>query len=167
MGSEMCIRDSSKMASPTSQKRLGRSNPPPPPTYVSCQVWKKRSERPNVGAVSIGSRNGAPYRKGFVVNSNKCVRPPMPVHGSHPVQHASPPDTPCVVFGHSGMGAYSPPIFETCTCTEMATVFGGGALLDTCPHRLASTPYLVAILCSGWLLFRGNVMQRINTPDLL
>ena len=29
---------------------------------------KKRNERPNVGSVSIRSRNGAPYRKGCVVN---------------------------------------------------------------------------------------------------
>ena len=33
-----------------------------------CSIWKKRRERPNVGGVSIGSRNGAPSRKGCVVN---------------------------------------------------------------------------------------------------
>ena len=33
-----------------------------------CKIWKKRNERPNVGGVSIGSRNGAPSRKGCVVN---------------------------------------------------------------------------------------------------
>ena len=34
-----------------------------------CSIWKKRSnERPNVGGVSIRSRNGAPFRKGGVVN---------------------------------------------------------------------------------------------------
>ena len=29
---------------------------------------KKRNERPNVGGVSVRSRNGAPSRKGCVVN---------------------------------------------------------------------------------------------------
>ena len=33
-----------------------------------CSIWKKRNERPNVGGVSITSRNGAPSRKGCVVN---------------------------------------------------------------------------------------------------
>ena len=33
-----------------------------------CSTWKKRNERPNVGGVSIRSRNGAPSRKGCVVN---------------------------------------------------------------------------------------------------
>ena len=33
-----------------------------------CGTWKKRSERPNVGGVSIRSRNDAPSRKGCVVN---------------------------------------------------------------------------------------------------
>ena len=32
-------------------------------------IWKKRNERPNVGGVSIRSRNGAPSRKGCVVNA--------------------------------------------------------------------------------------------------
>ena len=49
-----------------------------------CNIWKKRNECPNVGGVSIRnrSRNGAPSRKGWVVNgqmtkaSNKLVRPP-------------------------------------------------------------------------------------------
>ena len=31
-------------------------------------IWKKHNERPNVGGVSIRSRNGAPSRKGCVVN---------------------------------------------------------------------------------------------------
>ena len=31
-------------------------------------IWKKRNERPNVGGVPIRSRNGAPSRKGCVVN---------------------------------------------------------------------------------------------------
>ena len=56
-----------------------------------------RSERPNVGGVSIRSRNGAPSRKGCVVNaqttkaSNKRVHPitimgvqPMAPHTLHP-----------------------------------------------------------------------------------
>ena len=33
-----------------------------------CSIWKKRNERPNVGGVSTRSRNGAPSRKGCVVN---------------------------------------------------------------------------------------------------
>ena len=33
-----------------------------------CNTWKKRYELPNVGGVSIRSRNGAPSRKGCVVN---------------------------------------------------------------------------------------------------
>ena len=46
-------------------------------------IWKKRNKRPNVGGVTIrSSSNGAPSRKGCVVNgqrikaSNKWVRPP-------------------------------------------------------------------------------------------
>ena len=31
-------------------------------------IWKKRDERQNVGGVSLRSRNGAPSRKGRVVN---------------------------------------------------------------------------------------------------
>ena len=30
---------------------------------LSCNIRKKRNERPNVGGVSIRSRNGAPSRK--------------------------------------------------------------------------------------------------------
>ena len=33
-----------------------------------CNIWKTRNERPNDGGVSIRSRNGAPSRKGCVVN---------------------------------------------------------------------------------------------------
>ena len=33
-----------------------------------CNMWKNRNERPNVGGVSLRSRNGAPSRKGCVVN---------------------------------------------------------------------------------------------------
>ena len=33
-----------------------------------CSIWKKRTEHPNVGGVFIRSRNGAPSRKGSVVN---------------------------------------------------------------------------------------------------
>ena len=33
-----------------------------------CHIWKKRNERPNVGGVFIRSKNGAPSRKGCVVN---------------------------------------------------------------------------------------------------
>ena len=31
-------------------------------------IWKKRNERPSVGGVYTSSRNGAPSRKGCVVN---------------------------------------------------------------------------------------------------
>ena len=34
-----------------------------------CNIWKKRDERPDVGGVSIRSRNGDPSRKGCVVNA--------------------------------------------------------------------------------------------------
>ena len=49
-----------------------------------CNIWKKPNERPNVGGVSIKSRNVAPSRKGCMVNgqmtkaSNKGVRLPPP-----------------------------------------------------------------------------------------
>ena len=33
-----------------------------------CSIWKKRTERINVGGVSIRSRNGAPSQKGCMVN---------------------------------------------------------------------------------------------------
>ena len=36
--------------------------------HILCNIWKKRNERPNVGGVSIRSRNGAPSRKGCVIN---------------------------------------------------------------------------------------------------
>ena len=35
---------------------------------ILCNIWKQRNERPIVGGVSIRSRNGAPSRKGCVVN---------------------------------------------------------------------------------------------------
>ena len=49
-----------------------------------CNTWKQRSERPNVGGVSSRSRNGAPPRKGCMVNgqitkaSNKWLPPSFP-----------------------------------------------------------------------------------------
>ena len=33
-----------------------------------CIIWKKRKERPYFGGVFMRSRNGAPSRKGYVVN---------------------------------------------------------------------------------------------------
>ena len=36
--------------------------------HFLCSIWKKRNERPDAGGVSIKSRNGAPSRKGCVVN---------------------------------------------------------------------------------------------------
>ena len=33
-----------------------------------CDTWKQCNERPNAGGVSIRIRNGAPSRKGCVVN---------------------------------------------------------------------------------------------------
>ena len=33
-----------------------------------CNIWKNRNEHPNVGGVSIRSRNGAPSRERCVVN---------------------------------------------------------------------------------------------------
>ena len=38
-----------------------------------CNIWKKRNERQNVGGVSIRSRNGAPSRKGCVVNGQMTI----------------------------------------------------------------------------------------------
>ena len=35
-----------------------------------CNTRKKRDEHPNVGGVSSRSRNGAPSRKGYVVNGH-------------------------------------------------------------------------------------------------
>ena len=35
---------------------------------LPCNIWGKRNERPKVGRVSVRSRNGAPSRKGCVVN---------------------------------------------------------------------------------------------------
>ena len=37
-------------------------------TRKTRHTGKQRNERPTVGCVSIRSRNGAPFRKGFVVN---------------------------------------------------------------------------------------------------
>ena len=36
--------------------------------HFLSSIWKKRNERPNIGGVSCRSRNGAPSRKGCVVN---------------------------------------------------------------------------------------------------
>ena len=49
-----------------------------------CNIFKKRTERPNFGGVSIRSRNVASFRKGCVSSghmnkaSNKLVPPPTP-----------------------------------------------------------------------------------------
>ena len=48
-----------------------------------CNTWKKRNERPNVGGISIRSRNGARSRKGYVVNGQQATNqytppPPLP-----------------------------------------------------------------------------------------
>ena len=48
-----------------------------------CNIWKRRNECPNVGRVSIRSRNGAPSLKGCVFNcqmtkaSKKSTPPPL------------------------------------------------------------------------------------------
>ena len=58
--------------------------------YVIRNSWKKRTERPTVGGVSIRSRNGAPSRKGYVVighmtqASKKMSTPPAPEHSIPP-----------------------------------------------------------------------------------
>ena len=65
-----------------------------------CHIWKKRNEHPNVGGVSIRSRNGAPSRKGFVVNGQMARQatneypPPLVLHPPHPHPHPSPHLTP-------------------------------------------------------------------------
>ena len=51
-----------------------------------CNIWKQRTQRPTARSVSINiwNRNGAPSRRGCVVNKpiNKRVRPPRPRHAS-------------------------------------------------------------------------------------
>ena len=37
-------------------------------TQFLCNIWKKRNKRLNVGGVTTRGRNGAPSRKGCVVN---------------------------------------------------------------------------------------------------
>ena len=60
-----------------------------------CSIWKKRNERPNVGGVSIRSSNGAPSRKGCVVNgqittaSTNEYAPPPPPPDPHPYAAAT------------------------------------------------------------------------------
>ena len=53
---------------------------------------KKRNERPNIGGVSVRSRNGAPLRKGCVVNgqmtaSNNKYTPRCPQAKQKRVEH--------------------------------------------------------------------------------
>ena len=54
-------------------------------TMVPRHIWKQRNERPIAGVVSIRSRNGAPSRKGCVINGQmtkteqqKQMNPPPP-----------------------------------------------------------------------------------------
>ena len=43
--------------------------------FFLCKIWKKRTERPNVGGVPIvKTRNGAPSRKECVVNVQTTSR---------------------------------------------------------------------------------------------
>ena len=50
----------------TAKQKGGRTNKQ---FFMSYSIWKKRSECPNIGGVSIRSRNGAPSsRKGCVAN---------------------------------------------------------------------------------------------------
>ena len=58
---------------------------------VLCNIWKMRNERPNVGGVSIRSRNGAPSRKGCVVNGQMVKTSRKLVHPSPPPRQLSPP----------------------------------------------------------------------------
>ena len=51
-----------------------------------CNIWNKRNERPNVGGVSIRSRNGGPSRKGCVVNGQMTKASQ---------QMSTPPPDPC------------------------------------------------------------------------
>ena len=43
-------------------------------TTFLCNIWNQRNERPIVGGVSIRSWNGAPSRKGCVVNGQMPTR---------------------------------------------------------------------------------------------
>ena len=63
---------------------------------MSCNIWKRRNEHPNVGDVSIRSRNGAPSRKGSVVNGQT---PKASNNEYAPLN--MPPPTPFRVFGHA------------------------------------------------------------------
>lgn len=59
--------------SPTAARR-GFVTPiaPPSPSIskkIMCNIWKKRSECANVGGVSSWSKDGAPVRKGCVINA--------------------------------------------------------------------------------------------------
>ena len=58
---------------------------------VLCHIWKMRNERPNVGGVSIRSRNGAPSRKGCVVNGQMVKTSRKLVHLSPPPRQLSLP----------------------------------------------------------------------------
>ena len=77
--------------------------------YFFASTWKKRTEHPHVGDVSIRSRNGAPSRKGCVVNgkmtkaSNKRVPSPIPAPGARapPLPFPSPPDPRLISSGVS------------------------------------------------------------------
>ena len=50
-----------------------------------CNMWKKHIELPNVEGVSIRSRNGAPFRKGCVVNAQMSTPPPPPPSAFQPI----------------------------------------------------------------------------------
>lgn len=66
---------------------------------VSCDLWKKRTERPNVGGISARSGNGAPARKGVRGQWSNDQRkqqmsiPPLP-RPPYPPPHYPPLHTP-------------------------------------------------------------------------
>ena len=82
------LRQANNEYAQPSNKSILRPNPPlmvfgnpgvygsiiPSPQFAYkrflCNIWKKRNERLNVEGVSIRSRNGAPSRKGRVVNGH-------------------------------------------------------------------------------------------------
>ena len=113
-----------------------------------CNIWKKRNGRPNVGGVSIRSGNGAPSRKGCVVNgqmtkaSKKWIRPfyvrtPMvevlSTHCSHPLLYN-------LLYWCT----------HCCTDAHNAGWWVGGLVAGWASDRVGYKWVLVGLVCLGW-----------------
>ena len=81
-----------------------------------CNTWKKRNERPNVGGISIRSRNGARSRKGYVVNGQQATN-----------QYTPPPRfLPLIVFLPTSITSMRPslsPSLHPCVSPPLNTKF--------------------------------------------